>query len=131
MGSGGNVGVLESFVIYSTSDQRRALYDGRRAHTLTVTQHESLRVGKTDDRRTYVVRPQLSPSASPSCANGGGPPPPLSAAKMVRRSGPPLVVDSAYLTSDGSLATSGTVVVAPAATVIADVCQVTRSTVGS
>ena len=45
MGSGGNVGVLESFVIYSTSDQRRALYDGRRAHTLAVTQHEALRVG--------------------------------------------------------------------------------------
>ena len=59
MGSGGNVGVLESFVIYSTSDQRRALYDGRRAHTLAVTQHEALRVGKTDDRRTYVVGPQL------------------------------------------------------------------------
>ena len=45
MGSGGNVGVLESFVIYSTSDQRRALYDGRRAHTLTVAEHKALRVG--------------------------------------------------------------------------------------
>ena len=81
VGSGGNVGVLENLFVKYIPHQTNAApcTTGGAPTDHRCTQHEALRVGKADDRRTYVVGPQLSATscghqsrASLDNAGGGG-----------------------------------------------------------